>query len=290
MQNSTPTSNVGTQRYHLTVLAGSLALTVRPPFIIVRASGAPCQDVLRRLGRPQRFHGQRADHLTIPLEPMGHGPMSGLINIHLTYGTGRERHHETVALLDPQDVEAAFRLLAHGVYSYYLRAARRVTPEDLRREGYVAVELSEDAQHWLEERTSSGRWEERITRRKLAQLGPHIERRDAQIIEDLRRSGNSQPAFLIREADGTALSVGYLPNGLGPDHPAGWYAVPVNRGVLGVFEELLPTAFGPAFYDTLIEIARELQVGIDLDGVMRARAKALHAKREQPPSGSSAEP
>lgn len=61
-------------------------------------------------------------------------------------------------------------------------------------------------------------------------------------------------------------------------------------GVLAAFEELLLTAFGAEFSDTLIVIARELQAGIDLDGVMRARARTLTAKRARPSSVLSTDP
>lgn len=274
MQNSTPTSNVETQRYHLTVLAGSFAVTIRPPLVHIAWSGSPCG----RFGPPQLFHGRRADHLTIPLAPMRDGPMAGLINIHLTYSTGRRRHHQTVAALAPQAIEAAFRPVVHGILSYYVRSARRVTVEDLQREGYRVLAFSNDAERWLDERTSPGRWRERLTNRKLEGIEQHLELYDPQVLDDLHHSGGRQSAILVRETDGVALSVGYNPTGLGPDHPPGWYAVPVNRGIFGVFEELLSTAFGPELFDTLIVIARELQVGIDLDGVTRARTRALSAQ------------
>jgi hypothetical protein len=120
MKNSTPTSIVETQRYHLTLIAGDFALTLRPPLVIIRFDSPSCQEVLRRLGPPRLFHGMRADHLTIPLEPVKCGPMAGLINIHLTYGAGRDSHHETVARLEPKGIEAAFRPFAQGLCSYFL--------------------------------------------------------------------------------------------------------------------------------------------------------------------------
>src|SRR5262245_48948944 len=129
MKNSTPTSSAVTQRLQFTVLAGNLALTLKPPFLIIRFGGPPRQDLLRHLGPPQLFQGKRADHLTIPLEPMKYGPLAGFINIHLTYGTGDDAHHETVARLKPEEIEAAFRPFAQSLSSYYIRSARRVTVE-----------------------------------------------------------------------------------------------------------------------------------------------------------------
>jgi hypothetical protein len=216
--------------------------------------------------------------------------MAGLLNIHLTYGTGRDSHHETVARLDPQAIETAFRPFAHALWSYYIRSARRVTVEDLQREGYLVVLLSDDAKRWLDERTSPGRWTERLTSRRLARLESHLELFDAEIMEDLRQAGEHQPVTLMRESDGLAVSVGYQSAGLGPDHPPGWYSIPMVNGVLSAFDELLPTALGPGFYETLMVIARELQAGIDLDVTLRGLEKALKAKRTGPASASSTDP
>lgn len=288
MKNLTPLRNATAPKNRITLLVGKLAVTLNPPYLHIGFGGSPSQVTLRELGPPRLMGGLRANHLTIPFEAMKAGPLAGYINVHLTYRVGTESRHVTVAKISPEAIAVALKPFAEALGAYYLATARHVTLEELQRDGYKAVLFNASAERWLDERLSTPRWKERLTRSRLERIGTQLEFIDAELIEDMRLGHGYQTITFMRESDAFALSVGYQPLGLGPERPPGWYAMPLINGIEAIFDALLPCAFGVEFYDTLMMIGRELQADIDLDALRRGRARALEVTHARAGSTASA--
>jgi hypothetical protein len=270
---------------HKTLLFDELVLVWNPPYVHVSCAGPPSRETLEKLGPPRLLGGTRADHLTIPLEVRRRGPHAGRLNIHLTYGTGRDCPRVTVAALAPESIAPAIKPFEVALLRYYLSKVRLVTVDSLRRDGYVFTTLNAEAEAWLDERTEQRRWKERVTEKRLDRaMERAIAVRDVEILDELRDDLRLQPLAAVRQSDGFMISVGFQPNGLPPNRPPGWYAMPMNNGFAEVLDQAIGAALPPAFYDAAIEIVRELQAPANVDALIagRARAQALRS-----PSASS---
>jgi len=263
------------QKPRIELFWGDLVVVLNPPLVHVSIASSPSRRTYERLGPPRLFRGDRAHHLTIPLEPRNRGPHAGKYDIHLTYHSGPRLHHETVAALAPGDIEAAFKPLTVALLSHYLRVARRVTIESLQHAGYLVMLPDDEAKAWLEEHATLRRWKLRITDAKLERMTERFEWFDVSIIDELREMHEYKTLSLFCERDGSALTIGYQPNGLGPQHPPGWYAMPMDDDFRAILDETFLVALGPAFFEAALVIARELQAGVDIDaleaGLVRAR-------------------
>jgi hypothetical protein len=273
MKQTTP-SRSKMQRAHKTVLIEDLVLIWNPPLIHVGFS-RPSRETFEKLGPPRLFDGERAEHLTIPLVPMSYGPMAGRLHVHLTYGAGAERRHFTVAAIDPGAIDDALKPVGDALGVYYRRRARPVTIEGLRREGYVVGVLTDNAKDWLDNRACVTRWKERVTdARMLRAFDDGFEFLDVGVLEELRSDPRQHPAFAFREPDGFTISVGYQPHGVPPDNRPGWYALPADGGMRRVMDEALSGVLSTEVYDAFITIARELQAPMNIDAMLRGRARA----------------
>jgi hypothetical protein len=218
----------------------------------------------------------RADHLTIPLEVLPHGPTAGRLNIHLTYGTRRESRRITVAALAPESIAPAIRPFEVAMLRYYLSKVRRVTVDGLRSAGYVLTTLNGAAEAWLDERVEQRRWTERLTDARLDRaVEQSIDVRDVGMLDELRGDARLQPVIAVRQSDGFTISVGFQPNGLPPNRTPGWYAMPMGDRFSRVIDKVIAATLPPAFYDAAIEIVRELQAPANVDALLAGRAQSL---------------
>jgi hypothetical protein len=268
------------QKRHITLLLGELVVVINPPFIHLSTCAEPSRRALEKLGPPRLFRGKRARHVTIPLEPLDYGPDAGKFNIHLTYSDGRRDHHETVAMLTSEAIAAAFKPIADATLDQYLRVVQRVTIEQLRKDGYGVLLPSDEAEAWIDEHAEMRRWQLRVKKSTFQRMAEHLEIYDPEIMDELRMVDEykEMALTLVREGDEQALSVGFQPRGLGPERPPGWYATPVDHTIGDVMDAVAPASFGPAFYEALIVIARELQADLDIEAVERARRQAATAR------------
>lgn len=288
MKHSSPSRSEPTPKTNKTLLLDRLVLVWNPPLVHVSFSGPPSRATLEKLGPPRLFRGERARHLTIPLDVRCHGALAGRLDIHLTYGYGRGAHHETVVALDPKTIAAALEPLGAALGAYYRATARMVTINELRREGYVVALLTEDAEAWLDERARANRWVQRVTESKLDKATEEsLEFFDVEILNELRDDPRYQPTMAVREADGFTISVGYQSRGVGPDRPPGWYAMPIKNEFSRLMDDWAAVAVGPAFYESMLVIARELQAPMDVDALLADYARALSGETATAPSEGS---
>lgn len=262
-------------------MGGDLVVIVRPPLIHLSVR-TPSRDTFNRLGPPQLFRGERAQHVTIPLEPKSHGPLVGRYDVHLTYQDGDRPHHHTVAALTPTDVEAAFRPIAVELARHYLRVVQRVTVEELRRDGFLAVLPSEELEVQADEHFSARRSRLRVTAASFRRLAEQFEFYEPEVLDDLTEDFERKAVFMYSEQSKTSIAVAYHADGFGPYHPPGWYAIPADGSFTAIVERAFLPALGPAFYDAMLLIARELQMGIDIDALELARARAAAALAPPP--------
>lgn len=262
------------QKRHIELFLNGLVIVINPPFVHLSITGLPSKRTYERLGPPRLFRGERARHLTIPLEPYQWGKNAGKIDIHLTYLDGGRPRHVTIAMLTPQAIAASFKPIADALLDHYLRVVRRVTVEELRGQGYSVMLPTEEAEAWLDEHAEMRRWKLRLTDNTFERLTEHVDLYDPEVMNELRDAPEWQTLTLIREFDAPGLSVGYQPRGLGPERPPGWYAMPLDDTIGTAVDAVSPTAFGPPVYEALIVIARELQAEIDVDALERARERS----------------
>lgn len=261
------------QRPRIEIAAGAYHLIVNPPFLHVAVT-QPSKETFECLGPPRFFNGERAQHLTIPLEPLQHGPNVGKYNVHLTYGAGGKSRRRTVALLAPTDLEQTFLPIAKALHQYALRAMRPVTIEGLRREGYVALLMSEHATRWADERMLSPRWKLRVTESKFMRALQEYEVYEVDILDDLRDHIDQESVMVVGPKQ-DLLAVNFRQEPWGPDHPRGWYVMRVEQdGFKSIIENEFFARLGQPFFDALIDIARELQADIDAEALLRARERA----------------
>jgi hypothetical protein len=182
----------------------------------------------------------------------------------------------TVAAVAPESIALAIKPFEAALYAYYSSKVQLVTIDSLRQDGYVLTTLHDEAEAWLDERIEQRRWKERITDSRLDRA---MERatavRDVEILNELRDDPRLQPVTAVRQSDGFMVPVGFQPNGLPPDRPPGWYAMPMDNGFSKILDKVFATALPPAFYDAAIEIVRELQAPADVDALIAGRTRAL---------------
>jgi hypothetical protein len=252
-------------KQHIELFLDGIVLIINPPLLHVSFSRPQSPHARARLGPPRLFRGLRADHLTIPLEPLAHGPNRGKLNVHLTYGNGPDAHRETIALLSPTELVAAFKPASEEVLRFYLSIARPVTWQSLRNDGYSVLLPSEEAEAQLDERLARRRWRFRLTKQSFQALISGFELYDPELLVELEGDAESRSLTVFNETTGDAYCIGYQSFGLGPDRPPGWYAIPLDDSVKRLMDGMIPQLLGPTGYETVRIIARELEADIDLD-------------------------
>jgi hypothetical protein len=270
-------------RLHIEFFVGDLVVIINPPYVhlaVARTSPRTRQ----RLGPPRFFGGQRAQHLTIPLEPLSYGRDAGKFNIHLTYLAKPEPYRYPVVRLTPEEIEAKFRPLAAALLAHYARVVRQVTVEALRADGFVVIVPRENAPTWVDRKLNERRrWKIHVDDATIMRFAENFEFYDAAVLDDLAEESEDErdSVMLVNERDGAMFGLIYRPDGLGPDHPPGWYASPVNADFRTLIEEVFMVGLGPAFYERLIDVARELEAEVDLDAIERALARARDHRHAQ---------
>ena len=274
MPTTTPSRSDGTQKRRIELAFGPVTVVFNPPLIHVMVT-EPSRETFERLGPPRVFQGDRAQHLTIPLEPLPRGPTAGKLNIHLTYGAGSKSFRHTVALVAPDEVQAAIEPAAMALVRHFIRVTQRVMVEDLRAQGFWAVLPSETAEAWAIDHAERLRWKLRITEARLERAGQEFEWYDLAVLDELRDDPNHKTVMLVDDSEQKALFVTYHSEGLGPTKPPGWYAFPLNENCFkGILDEAMVAALRPAFFEALLEIARELQADVDVTAIEQALARA----------------
>lgn len=264
-------------RQHLQVYLGPLCVILRPPLLHISVRGAPSAEIFKRLGPPCLYRGERADHLTIPLIPKEEGANAGKFNIHLTYVQGSHRRHVSVATLTPEQIDAALQPVAMELLELYVSAARRVTVDELRRDGFVVVLPSDELEENAERLLSAKRTELRLNQGSFARLAQNFECYEPEVLTDLV-GGDPYKSIMATTEDGAStMFVRYRPNGLGQDSEPGWFAMPADLKFGDLLEKKFFLGLGPSFFDALVVVARELQLDIDVDKIEHARACAAAA-------------
>lgn len=260
-----------------TFLIQNLAFTFRGDLIIFQPNPgrAERERARRRFGAPQIYRGQRADHLTIPLQPKRSGHDRGRINIHLTWSDGA---HWTVASLDPADL--AMRAEQFGE-RFCVWMLDRVWPLDLEvaaAEGFFAMLPNEAAASSLQSfvvnpprqfRARPKEIEDRAL--ELLELFPP-NAIDGRLVREMY--GNA-PVPLIRVI-GDQVETGrmvYYDEGLG-GQPAGWYRMPDDREITELCDEVIAEVLSPGVRELIHVVARELQVDLRLDRLSFASSVA----------------
>lgn len=265
-KKSTPFENAQLFQTNFTVLLGEFSIVFNPPFVHI-ACNKPSRATAAWLGLPSLCAGARAAHLTIPLEPMRHGEHAGKLHVHLTYNVEGEHRHKTIAYLDPATIVAKVESFTEQLLSYTLRNTRRVSVDDLQREGYLVTLLGDAAKQKLGGVLFRRRSKYRLNRDTMTTLLEHIDVYDLAILDQLRE----QPVYLIRQADGATLTVCYLKDGLGPEHPAGWYAMPRPEACVDLMLQVL----GPSVIEAFTVISTELQWWVNREALQSVYARAL---------------
>jgi len=214
---------------------------------------------------PVLHGGMFAEHLTVPFEPLRSGPHRGQLGVHLKYPDG---HREYLCYLDAANFSVVMNAIGADIRRHAAERARYVTSTDLSEAGYLLVLPSDEFVQSVDRALDEKRVRLRVNDAVLAKLGRMMGYYRPQLLDQVAPSDLPSPIPAMRAGESdrdTDLWLAFDPD------VGRWRATPPpsNDALFDIFS----LHAGPALWDTMITIARELG-SRDLSKLRAARERA----------------
>lgn len=265
------------------LLIGPVWLQVRNSQLMIGVShNTPLPD-----GMMPRLHGgQRADHLSIPLEPRSKGKHAGRIWIHLKYPDG---HREEIATPSPEELQNFFARVQEYVEARFLRSVSRVIPTELSTKGYQLLVYDEDFIKVLDATFKTSKpTAYRVSRSRIDRMVDGAWLVGTDVLEHLELDELPKEPLVAacfeEETSGAPnLFLKYYTQGPDGNCP-GWFAWPTTWLPQDFIAELLNQHVGAPIWEFLKTIANELGLDLDMTKLEQMIAQADAAQRRMPPT------